>query len=644
VRRKWSFKSIISKVKGGNQNTVRGTTVTTGARITVEKQNALRRASGEHGQTAGIHRGNSMSRTRPVSEGFLESNVTKLVTHNDQKTNALRAIKSKLLGDSGNSTGSGNEENQDGKKIDSINSRNGMGISKAGLNRTLSGHNKLAQSQKLQQKHGLKRSNTTNPSGSNTAGIEKLRVSRNASDSQAQYDKKNGLDPAGIGDAKRRFNLETSDNSGSILDKYISNARETAKQVGKQQARGAVESKKESESDYTNSSASNASSSETDESADYSTSGWSDDSDSDEAGRTGRLRKDKNSTKPAKNKTGKTKKPSKKSKLVTTSSESSESESETGSSETESETETETESETEATSGKHTEPEPQLDEAMEANYPNFNSAVENNNGLDQIRELMSDQGMSETEAAAMVAVHNAKLAKIANHPKQIDIQAEIARGESEGQQNVQNVQHVQNLEQNGQQGFQHSTENLEFSDHNQQIVEPGVHPALNRSRPKTPPRRRAVGNHHTNSGGTRMVRRKVSHDKQPEQGVDEGVDEQLNAVKLVRRKSSEQGRYSDQGGTVRQNSDQGRPSDQGRQMSDQGRIVSDQGRQFSDQGQAIQQRQFSDQGRPSDQGRQMSDQGRQFSDQGRQFSDQGQRQFSDQGRQRGKFPSDQGFS
>ena len=61
-----------------------------------------------------------MSRTRPVSEGFLESNVTKLVTHNDQKTNALRAIKSKLLGDSGNSTGSGNEEHQDGKKIDSI--------------------------------------------------------------------------------------------------------------------------------------------------------------------------------------------------------------------------------------------------------------------------------------------------------------------------------------------------------------------------------------------------------------------------------------------------------------------------------------------------------------------------------------------
>ena len=136
---------------------------------------------------------------------------------------------------------------------------------------------------------------------------------------------------------------------------------------------------------------------------------------------------------------------------------------------------------------------------MEANYPNFNSAVENNTGIDQIRELMSDQGMSETEAAAMVAVHNAKLAKIANHPKQIDIQAEIAQ--SEGQQNVQNVQNVQNLEQNGQQGFQNSTENLlESSDQNPQFVDPNqpVHPALNRSRPKTPPRRRAVGNHHTN--------------------------------------------------------------------------------------------------------------------------------------------------
>ena len=138
-----------------------------------------------------------------------------------------------------------------------VHSRNGIGISKAGLNRT-SSSNKQAQSQKLQQKHGLKRSNTTNPTGTiSSAGIEKLRVSRNASDSQAQYDKKGGvLDPAGIGDAKRRFNLETSDNSGSILDKYISNARETAKQVGKQQARGlAVQSKKESESDYTNSSA-----------------------------------------------------------------------------------------------------------------------------------------------------------------------------------------------------------------------------------------------------------------------------------------------------------------------------------------------------------------------------------------------------
>ena len=228
---------------------MRGTTVTTGAQITLEKQNAIRRSSGENG----VHRANSMNR-RPASEAFLEENVRKLVTQNDQKTNALRAIKSRLLGDSGNSTGSGNEDDIRHKK--------------STINRTLSQHNKLQQSKNLQQKHGLKRSNTTTNSsnvGSNSGdgALGKLGVRRNASDSQTHLidhnDKKQrGLDPAGIGDARRRFNLEVTDHNGSILDKYIANARETAWVAGKRNVRSAVEMKKEeedSESDYTNSSA-----------------------------------------------------------------------------------------------------------------------------------------------------------------------------------------------------------------------------------------------------------------------------------------------------------------------------------------------------------------------------------------------------
>ena len=214
---------------------MRGTTVQTGAQITLEKQNAIRRSSNENG----IHRNSSISRNHRNSEAFLEENVRKLVTQNDQKTNALRAIKSRLLGDSGNSTGSGNEEDNPRKP---------------GLNRTLSQASKLQQSKQLANlKQGLKRSNTASGGNSN---VEKMAVRRNASDSGA-LNPQNGLDPAGIGDARRRFNLEVTDHNGSILDKYIANARETAWVAGKSQARysrNAVESKKESESDYTNSS------------------------------------------------------------------------------------------------------------------------------------------------------------------------------------------------------------------------------------------------------------------------------------------------------------------------------------------------------------------------------------------------------
>merc|ERR1712131_552668 len=56
---------------------------------------------------------------------------------------------------------------------------------------------------------------------------------------------------------------------------------------------------------------------------------------------------------------------------------------------------------------------------MEANYPNFNSAVEAANGLHEIRELQETSGMSETEAAALVAVKNTQMAKMANHPRQM---------------------------------------------------------------------------------------------------------------------------------------------------------------------------------------------------------------------------------